>query len=175
MNRLAAYAALQAIPDGGLFFEDDVDVEPDWFWEAAQILRDARAVGTFFVPRRASLHPVGVMNEVLDGRPVRRCVAPLRNTRERRGFYGTQAMYFPKDFVRLALSSRLAFMTGDGLPLEGSHGFDFFVKEQADKILGVFPNPVQHRNPPKMTRVSRGETSAPGAAHTSLTFGMRHA
>ena len=172
LNRLAAYQALQVLgSDGGLFFEDDIDVNAALFTKVIDLVVPLSKVTTLFVPKRWSLHPTEVLTALAGRTPIPLRVLPLVNTRERRGFYGTQAMYLPGDFVLSALRCRNDFMTPDGLPLSSCDGFDFWIKEHAQEIYGAFPNPVQHRNPPKMRSVTRGMDASQGQNHTSLTFG----
>ena len=175
LNRLAAYQALQVLgSNGGLFFEDDIDIDRAIFGEAVRLAAETNEICTLFLPRRPSLYPTGVLTAIAAGVPIPLHAAKLENTRDRRGYYGSQAVYLPGHFVMGALRLRSLFMTQDGLPLPEADGFDFYIKDEARAIYGVFPNPVQHRNPPKMKAVTRGNAAQnPGLNHTSLTYGWR--
>lgn len=165
LNRLAAYDALRLCDgDDCLFLEDDLLVNAGTFPMFLRMAQDSGEVVTFTCFRR-SLHPPGVLDE----RPARPRLVPLQRTRERRGFYGTQAIHLPAWFVTEALSRPGDFMKPTGAPLDACDGFDFWVKHNASRILMAFPNPVDHRAPPKMRDVTNGR-SGRQSGHRSLTY-----
>lgn len=164
-NRRVSWEALQHIPEGGLFLEDDILVNERLFPRMLDMAVDLDAVTTFTVFRQ-SLHPPGTFDD-LTPRLVR-----MVNTQQRRGFYGTQCIYLPKWAVERAYEAEHEFVQPDGSALPGQdrvHGFDFWVKENFPILFMAFPNPVEHRAPPKMRQVSRGQ---PGnqRGHRSLSY-----
>jgi len=164
-NRRVSWEALQHIPEGGLFLEDDILVNERLFPQMLSMAVERDVVTTFTVFRQ-SLHPPGTFDN-LTPRLVR-----LVNTQSRRGFYGTQCLYLPKWAMNLVYENRDKFVRRDGSALPGEddvHGFDFWVKDTFPVIYMAFPNPVEHRAPPKMRKVSRG---LPGnqRGHRSLSY-----
>ncbi|MCA1806627.1 MAG: hypothetical protein LC687_02010, partial [Actinobacteria bacterium] len=138
-NRQAAFRALQrAGGEGLLFLEDDIIVNeflfPDMLHQAEE-----RGVVTTFTCFRDSLHPKGTFDSMTPR------LVKLVNTQERRGFYGTQAIYLPKWAVELALEDWASFVNEDGSPLPACHGFDFWIKNHIPNIYMAFPNPIDHR------------------------------
>lgn len=164
LNRLAAWEAISGVQGDCLFLEDDIDVNAplfDFFLDKAQ---ESGEVVTFTCFRE-SLHPKGILNE---RNPLPRLVEMV-NTKDRYGFYGTQGIYLPDWAVTKIKASMEDFVTMSGLPLDDCDGFDFWIKENISKILMAFPNPVQHRDPPKMRIVTNGEEDK-RRPHVSLSY-----
>lgn len=169
LNRHAALMALKRADfDGVLFVEDDIDVNQRLFTAFVDMAVEARELTTFCVMRDA-LYPPGVYDSLTPR------LVHLQGTSARRGFYGTQCVYIPGWLVSKIIASHRDFEDQQGQPLKDCHGFDFWLKENVTTILAAFPNPVQHRQPPKMARVTRGE---PGVQtqHYSRSFdlGVQH-
>lgn len=167
LNRYATWTALKAVGDDCLFLEDDIDVNPDTFLDFLDMAKRSGKVTTFTCFRK-SLHPPGT----LDSSDLTPKLVRLVNTKERRGFYGTQAIYLPAWAVQKVKDSWQQFVKSDFTPLDECHGFDFWIKNNIDEILMAFPNPVEHRAPPKMKNITRGEPAGnvSGTMHRSLSY-----
>lgn len=169
LNRFAALEAMRrADGDGVLFVEDDIDVNPRLFKRLVEDAIDLNEFTTFCVMRDA-LYPPGVYENTTPR------LVQLRGTSERRGFYGTQCVFIPGWLITEILANHLDFEDKQGQPLSDCHGFDFWLKENVDVMYAAFPNPVQHRQPPKMAHVTRGKSGVQ-TQHFSRSFeiGLRH-
>lgn len=164
LNRLAAWNAISAVRGDCLFVEDDIDVNSDLMGDFLDMAKASDEVVTFTCFRE-SLHPKGILAKK-DSSPR---LVEMVNTKDRRGFYGTQAIYLPAWAVSNVKASMQDFVKMDGSPLDDSDGFDFWIKENIGKILMAFPNPVQHRDPPKMRSITNGESGKRGT-HKSLSY-----
>lgn len=167
LNRYATWTALKRVKGDCLFLEDDIDVNPDTFLDFLDMASRSDKVTTFTCFRK-SLHPRGT----LDGSDMTPRLVRLVNTKERRGFYGTQAIYLPAWAVQMVKDSWQEFVKSDFTPLGECDGFDFWIKNNIDEILMAFPNPVEHRAPAKMKNVTRGKPAGnvSGAMHRSLSY-----
>lgn len=180
LNRHAAWHAIAPHDEPLLFLEDDVDAAP-WLPEAVRLASAWGAIVTLCL-LRDTLLPDEVQTAIREARgsfPV--CIIPLvpERVRERRGYYGTQAIVLPQGVVAAVRRAKSDFVQSDGSPnLAITHGFDFWLKDHAHELGGIhalLPNPVQHRNPPKMRRVTRGQPGGNPNAHRSSTAHLRPA
>lgn len=181
LNRHAAWHAISPHDEPVLFLEDDVDAAA-WLPDALRLASAWGSIVTLCL-LRDSLLPDDVqvtLTRHRDSYPV--SIIPLvpERVEARRGFYGTQAVVLPQGVVAAIRRAKADFVRPDGTPDPTvEHGFDFWLKDHAAELGGIhvlLPNPVQHRNPPKMRRVTRGMT--PGSnpeAHRSSTFRLRPA
>lgn len=181
LNRHAAWHAIAPHDEPLLFLEDDVDAAP-WLPEAVRLASAWGRIVTLCL-LRDSLLPDEVQTLITrasDSFPL--CIIPLvpERVEARRGFYGTQAIVLPQGVVAAIRAAKRDFVRSDGTPDPSvEHGFDFWLKHHARDLGGIhalLPNPVQHRNPPKMRRVTRGQP--PGSnpeAHRSSTYHLRPA
>lgn len=154
-NLWKAYRAAQHAAedeDGLLFLEDDVDFNEHFprFLNAAV----DKGVLTTFILFRESLYPGPSYSNPSRDKPNVGHLVPLNRAavKARRGFHGSQAIYLPPHGVERLLGASERFVQADGSPLEAGsekrHGFDFWVKDNAHLLGGLFcawPNPVQHR------------------------------
>jgi hypothetical protein len=95
----------------------------------------------------------------------------------KRGYYGTQAVYLPARVVQHVHAIAWTEFVGEyGAPLEKApSGFDFWLKDHALEFGGlhtVIPNPVQHRNPPKMREITGGRPAPKKRGHASSTYDL---
>ena len=160
--------SLQALTDARgrdvLFLEDDITADhtlPAWIDRA----RDLQQPVTFCVVR-AHMQPDHVTRALRRRRPIPTGLWPLRMT----GWYGTQAVYLPRDLVAWAVDHPAFMQMNMHKGQLTWTGFDLFVREHLPstrwRMHGAFPNPVQHRDAPKM--VPRAK---PPPARVSLTYG----
>lgn len=159
--RAVHHAATKRKP--ALFLEDDIVVNDLLFPRMLHMVHRNRRLPTSFTVFRHTLHP----SECNDDWHPR--LVQLINTKEVRGFYGTQCFYLPLWLVDEIVDSKYDFMTEDESFLEESEGFDFWIKENVDEIYMAFPNPVDHRQPPKMKNITRGQVGFQ-VGHRSLSY-----
>ena len=152
-----------------LFLEDDIDVDdtfPLWI-EAAR----AQPHLVTFCVMRMWMQPPHVSAAVRLGRPIPTGLFPIPRLDK---WYGTQAIYLPAQFVDWAVEHP-AFMAKSLHKGEVTWtGFDLFIRDHLRetnmKLLGAFPNPVQHRDPPKLVQRAK-----PPPERKSLTYGLPRA
>lgn len=140
-------------PDGLVFYEDDVLVNPRLYLRHLRMAVDARAVVTFCA-LKPRLYPPGVSKAAR--LPV--TLLPVPAYDENKGWFGSQAVYLPPAMVAYGLDHPEEFMQPDGSPLAEPvvqadvwrgfvTGFDFWIKSRARLFGGIFvavPNSVDH-------------------------------
>jgi len=178
LNRHAAWHAISTAGDRHvLFLEDDVDVKPSLL-KAVDLARAADVIVDFCLLRHHILGPDGLELVALGQRrkklPLSLVKVPAGNVVKRGGWYGTQAVFLPNRVVKVIMNAWTVFISEYGAPNQNvQHGFDFWLKEHANGLGGIWvalPNPVQHRDPPKMTQVTGHNALAPSGARRSASF-----
>lgn len=168
-NRRISLEALQAARGSDLLFvEDDIDADgtlPAWI-DRARALRQP----VTFCTVRAHMQPAHVNAALRQRRAIPTGLYPVTLT----GWYGTQAVYLPADLVTWAADHPAFMEMNMHLGQLTWTGFDLFLREHLPRtswrMHGAFPNPVQHRDPPKMV-----PRAAPPPPRVSLTYGHRAA
>lgn len=130
-----------------LAFEDDVDVASDF--PAALHCARALAQPTVFWLCKPHNHPIRWAQTINLGDEAP--LAGLYPVRRMNLWFGTQAIYLPRDLIR-ALASDVTFGVPDGKP------FDRWLRDRLTRLWVAPPNPVQHRSPATLvdsTRVPR--------------------
>jgi hypothetical protein len=150
-NRRISLEALSSVRGHDvLFLEDDVDADetlPAWL----DLARSQPHPVTFCVVRPA-FHPP-LIRKALELRvPIPTGLLPIANVGT--AWYGTQAIYLPASLVEFIVSHP-AFLEQNLHRGELTWtGFDLFLREYLPasewRLLGAFPNPVEHRDPPKL-------------------------
>lgn len=180
LNRHAAWHALSRANGAALFLEDDVLVKPT-LTRALEMAVAADVITVFCLLRERLLtrEAQAILARARAVGRMRLTLLPLDplEVPKRRGFYGTQAVYLPERVVRCVLEDAWSEFVGEyGAPMDvAPSGFDFWLKERASEFGGMFtvvPNPVQHRNPPKMRAITGGRPTPAKRAHASATYGM---
>jgi hypothetical protein len=132
-----------------LFFEDDVDADetlPAWL----ELARAQRQPVTFCLIRPA-WHPPQIRRQLDEGRAITPGLYPVQRFAS---WYGTQAIYLPAGLVDFIVDHP-AFMRQNMHRGEPTWtGFDLFLREHLKSsgyhLLAALPNPVEHRDPPKL-------------------------
>jgi hypothetical protein len=154
--RRRGYDALKVAagdPDGLVFYEDDILVNPERFHKHLALAVEA-GVTTTFCATKPRLYPPGVLNQP----SLRVSLVPVPNYAENRGWFGSHAVYLPASLVQYGLDHPEQFMRPDGSPLsdpvippdharEKVTGFDFWIKhtvQQFGGLLVAIPNSVDH-------------------------------
>lgn len=185
-NMRTAYHAIYPFlgTTGALFIEDDIDIDPhllEWFYiEATR----KQAITVMCLLRTSLMRP----DDQRDIRrpPVQRRIVPLQKAQmQRRGplrFYGTQCVFLPKRVIQAVADSWTDFVSeyGGKKPCncaEGdfcrTDGFDFWLgRHYPDQLYVALPNPAQHRNPPKMRHLTRGQPPRSRPDAYSDSFGL---
>jgi len=164
-NRAVAFRAIEfayGTRNACLFFEDDILVNDMLFPKMLDMAR-VDDVPTTFTSFRQSVHPDECMTDFTPR------LVKMVNTMEPRGFYGTQAFYIPYWLVKQIIHDQDEFITEDGGLLDDCDGFDFYIKHHVADIYMAFPNPVDHRQPPKMKHITRGQVGFQ-VGHRSLSY-----
>ena len=147
--------ARKIFADGGpvLFFEDDVSAAPslpEWV-EVAQNL-DVLATFCLITP---GCHPPEIKLALDMKRPIPRRFMPIVNAHS---WYGVQAVYLPARAVD-AMNADPHFMDMSQTKLGMMWtGWDIWLRRNLDSLgpmYAAFPNPVQHRDPPKLVPLGR--------------------
>jgi hypothetical protein len=174
-----------------LFVEDDIDINPPLLATFYRLAQQQDNVVVMCV-LRSTLYRPEEFRQIQQWKKQPRLWKPIEprivrlaqtniDVRSKR-YYGTQCVYLPRRVMELVRDDWQQFVTPnlEALP-HSTHGFDFWICENDSRIGGLyaaFPNPVQHRNPPKMKSVSKGELAiddyhkVKGGRHMSETYGI---
>ena len=163
---------------GFLWFEDDILIHPESFANAVhQMLIIRRCITTFCLLRDSLADPSAIQDAMTTYQKTGEVtLVPLHGVEKNRGFHGSMAVYVPEVVVQYLERHPQQFTSIDGAPIERiapdrergkTTGFDFWLKDVSTRIpgtvspmLAAFPNPVQHRDLPSVTR-SLGKTGKP--------------
>lgn len=167
-NRAVFLRALRAgIVDDVLFFEDDVIADgalPGWV-EAARSQPDPV---TFCLIRPAN-HSQSIKRLLRTNVRIPRQLLPVENILK---WYGTQAIYLPKRLVEAIVNDPDFFAPHMFKGKVQWTGADIWLRENIPRLgftLRVaFPNPVQHRDAPKLVQKPGRDPNKP---RVSLTYG----
>jgi hypothetical protein len=157
VKRMAWHALAHASRnrDGCVYVEDDILIDPDgWAWAMRQPWpRDRYDLITLGLIRTTLL--ADDRRHVTPGTPWRVVPMMLGSFHAFRGFHGTQGVWLAASLVDRALAHPEQFMNADGTHLtEPQHpaererrkpcGFDFWLKDYAQRPAAVVPNVVTH-------------------------------
>lgn len=168
-NRRVAFQALADADavDDVLFFEDDVLADhtlPYW----VEIARRQPNPVSFCLIRPAN-HPKRIKRLLKRGLKIPPSLEPVANPEL---WWGTQAVYLPAAIVEAAITDPTFLKPSvfDG-ELRWT-GWDVWLRDASIRLglpmHSAFPNPVQHRDPPKLV-IRNGR--APQKPRISLTYG----
>jgi hypothetical protein len=163
---------------GFIWLEDDILIHPESFASAMhQMLIIRRCITTFCLIRDSLADPSAIQDAITEYRRTGEVVlVPLHGVEKNRGFHGSMAVYVPDHIVQYMTRNPQQFESVNGRPIERIApdrergkitGFDFWLKDVSLRMpgtvgpmLAAFPNPVQHRDLPSVTR-TLGKKRAP--------------
>jgi hypothetical protein len=144
-------------PHGVMFFEDDILVDAHrmlWFLTGPVPTHDLVALCLL----RLKLYPLEAVRVMAGRVPTTTSIIPIEREafRSDRGFHGTMGIWLSAQLVATALANKNEFMLDDGgllsepvTPSEMARGkpcgFDFWLKDRAQRPAVLFPNAIDHQ------------------------------